>query len=75
MPPPFEEWWRGIMCYLVRAFVRACVRPCVRPLSNLVIIYQHTKFDNGRTHGNTGQVRFGLQSTNFLRSYGPFIKT
>ena len=24
MPPPFEEWWRGIKCY-------PC--PCVRPLS------------------------------------------
>ena len=30
MPPPFEEWWRGIKCYpcsCVRPFVRACVRP------------------------------------------------
>jgi len=24
---------------------------------------------------NTGQVQFLLQYTNFLRSYGPFIKT
>jgi len=24
---------------------------------------------------NTGRVWFGLQSTNFWRSYGPFIKT
>jgi len=32
MPPPFEEWWRGIKCYpcpCVRASVRACVRPSV----------------------------------------------
>ena len=36
MPPPFEEWWRGIKCYpcpcvhpSVRARVRACVRPSV----------------------------------------------
>jgi len=28
MPPPFEEWWRGIKCYPC-----PCVRPCVRPLS------------------------------------------
>jgi len=31
MPPPFEEWFRGIKCYpvSVRASVRACVRPSV----------------------------------------------
>ena len=28
MPPPFQEWWRGIKCYPC-----PCVRPCVRPLS------------------------------------------
>ena len=28
MPPPFEEWWRGIKCYPC-----PCVRPSVRPLS------------------------------------------
>jgi len=28
MPPPFEEWWRGIKCYPC-----PCVRPCVRSLS------------------------------------------
>ena len=32
MPPPFEEWWRGIKCYPCPC-VCACVRPCVRPLS------------------------------------------
>jgi len=26
MPPPFEEWWRGIKCYPC-----LCVRSCVRP--------------------------------------------
>ena len=34
MPPPFEEWWRGIKCYpcpCVRAFVRVSVCPSVRP--------------------------------------------
>ena len=38
MPPPFEEWWRGIKCYpcpCVRASVRASVRPSVR-YQNLV---------------------------------------
>jgi len=29
MPPPFEEWWRGIKCYPC-----LCVRLSVRPLSN-----------------------------------------
>jgi len=36
MPPPFEDWWRGIKCYpcpCVRSCVRVCVRACVRPLS------------------------------------------
>jgi len=28
MPPPFEEWWRGIKCYPC-----PCVRPFVLPLS------------------------------------------
>jgi len=28
MPPPFEEWWRGIKCYPC-----PCVCACVRPLS------------------------------------------
>jgi len=28
MPPPFEEWWRGIKCYPC-ANVRASVRPSV----------------------------------------------
>ena len=32
MPPPFEEWWRGIKCYPCPC-VRSFVRPCVRPLS------------------------------------------
>jgi len=26
MPPPFEEWWRGIKCYHC-PYVRASVRP------------------------------------------------
>jgi len=26
MPPPFEEWWRGIKCYPC-----PCIRSCVRP--------------------------------------------
>jgi len=30
MPPPFEEWWRGIKCYPCPC-VRACVRASVRP--------------------------------------------
>jgi len=30
MPPPFEEWWRGIKCYPCPC-ERACVRPSVRP--------------------------------------------
>jgi len=33
MPPPFEEWWRGIKCYpclCVRPCVRLCIRPSVR---------------------------------------------
>jgi len=30
MPPPFEEWWRGIKCYPWPC-VRACVRESVRP--------------------------------------------
>jgi len=29
MPPPFEEWWRGIKGY-PGPCVRACVHPCVR---------------------------------------------
>jgi len=29
MPPPFEEWWRGIKCYPCPC-VRACGRPSVR---------------------------------------------
>jgi len=29
MPPPFEEWWRGIKCYPCPC-VRSCIRPCVR---------------------------------------------
>jgi len=29
MPPPFEEWWRGIKCYPCRACVRSFVRPSV----------------------------------------------
>ena len=29
MPTLFEEWWRGIKCYPVRACVRACVRPSI----------------------------------------------
>ena len=36
MPPPFEEWWRGIKCYpypCVRSCVRPSVRASVRPLS------------------------------------------
>jgi len=38
MPPPFEEWWRGIKCYPCPC-VRASVRPSVRyqnwcPLNN-----------------------------------------
>jgi len=28
MPPPFEEWWRGIKSYPCPC-VRACVRPSV----------------------------------------------
>ena len=32
MPPPFEEWWRGIKCYPC-PFVRSSVRQSVRPLS------------------------------------------
>ena len=32
MPPPFEEWWRGIKCYPCPC-VRVCVRLCVRLLS------------------------------------------
>jgi len=30
MPPPFEEWWRGIKCYPCPC-VRPCVCACVRP--------------------------------------------
>ena len=60
MPPPFEEWWRGIKCYpcpCVRAFVRASVRPLskfvVRSItferllrfhSNLVCLYKTSKY-------------------------------
>jgi len=32
MPPPFQEWWRGIKCYpcpCVRSSVRSSVRPSV----------------------------------------------
>ena len=68
MPPPFEEWWRGIKCYpcpCVCASVRACVCPSVR--------YQLLKdcFDSIQiwyvdiSYQDTGRVRFGLQSTNF----------
>ena len=32
MPPPFEEWWRGIKCYPCPC-VSSCVRSSVRPLS------------------------------------------
>ena len=32
MPPPFEEWWRGIKCYPCPC-VRPSVCPSVRPLS------------------------------------------
>jgi len=33
MPPPFEEWWRGIKCYPCPCVRVPCVRPSVRPLS------------------------------------------
>ena len=32
MPPPFEEWWRGIKCYPC-----PCVRASIRPLSKFVV--------------------------------------
>jgi len=59
MPPPFEEWWRGIKCYpcpCVRSSVRSTVRPLskfgVRSItferlhrfdSNLVCLYKTSK--------------------------------
>jgi len=36
MPPPFEEWWRGIKCYPC-----PCVRPCVHSSVRASVRYQN----------------------------------
>jgi len=72
MPPPFEEWWRGIKCYpcpcvrssMCVAFVhyqnlvsaQKVLKECI---DSIQIWYVDIKYQN------TGQVRFGLQYTNF----------
>jgi len=65
----------------VRACVRACERASVRPLSKfgvrLITFERLHRFNSNLVcwYIISKQVRFGLQSTNFWRSYGPFIKT
>jgi len=77
MPPPCKEWWRGNKCYPC-----PCVRPCVRlsvikiwcPLNNFWKTASIPFIFGMLIYNITGRVRFGLQSTNFWRSFGPFIK-
>jgi len=84
MPPPFEEWWRGIKCYpcpCVRSSVRACMRASViKSWCQLNNFWKTAsiQFKFGMLIYNIKtQVKFdlGYNFTNFWRSYGPFIKT
>ena len=47
MPPPFEEWWRGIKCYPCPC-VHSSVRPSVIKFGMLIYnIKTQVKFDLG----------------------------
>jgi len=69
MPPPFEEWWRGIKCYPCPC-VRSCVRPSVIkiwcPLNNFWKTASIRFIFGMLMYNNKTQVKFDL-------GYNPLI--